>query len=124
MSHASVMRLPPACVCITDAWRGTETICLSKGYAEREGSRAEQKRMALTFYFWCRVALFASAVVMFILLGVGVSKYTKSHLGHKFIPWPHWAWCIAVINSWLWTGLAVVAYRGGSLVQCHCIESN
>jgi hypothetical protein len=54
---------------------------------------------------------------MFILLGVGIAKYTTSHLGHKYIPWPHWAWWVAVVNSWLWAGIAIVALRGTALTN-------
>jgi len=115
-----------AVCCDTDARICSETFCSCEGHAGRQGSRAEHKKCGpdIIYLVWLhRVTLFASAVVMFILLVVGVSKYTKSHLGHKFIPWPHWAWWIAVINSWLWAGLAIVAHRGVSRVQRHCIES-
>ena len=69
----------------------------------------------------CRLTIFVSAVVMFILLGVGVARFTTSHLGHKYIPWPHWAWWVAVVNSWLWAGLAIVARKGTALTNMHPI---
>lgn len=49
---------------------------------------------------------------MFILLGIGVARYTTDHLGRKFIPWPHWAWWVAIVNSWLWAFIAFAARSG------------
>ncbi len=56
----------------------------------------------------CSLVLFLSAIVMFILLGIGVAQYTTDHLGRKFVPWPHWAWWLAIVNSWLWALLKSV----------------
>ncbi|BDA49185.1 hypothetical protein COCOBI_13-2950 [Coccomyxa sp. Obi] len=81
----------------------------------QKGKRCSRRlQKAMGAYLWptallSSVILFLSAMVMFILLGVGVAQYTTDHLGRKFIPWPHWAWWVAIVNSWLWAIITCVA---------------
>ncbi len=59
---------------------------------------------------------------MFILLGIGVARYTTDHLGRKFVPWPHWAWWVAIVNSWLWAFIAVAACMGELTISADLVK--
>ena len=69
---------------------------------------------ALSGWHVCRVILFGVTVAFYVLLAIGVSRGLKAQLGVALIPWPSWAWWLAVISSWLWLSLGIIAVSGES----------
>ena len=66
-----------------------------------------------------RVILFGVTVAFYVLLAIGVSRGLKAQLGVALIPWPYWAWWLAIISSWLWLSLGTIAVCG----ECKLLQS-
>ncbi len=78
--------------------------------------------LPISDWYECRVLLFGVTVAFYVLLAVGVSRGLKAQLGVALIPWPSWAWWLAVISSWLWLSLGIVAVCGKCQVSPRLLE--